>query len=363
MNKQYQPRIMAMTISGLTLIILGISFSFFTSYLTSISLDKQEVIKKDIEIIYEHEDFLLNSILDLSWALLTSELDNAIEKAQSIGKIQVKEIERELKVLRNLEYWFEHFNDNNNPLVAILEKYTRGVYFNIDNEANDPFIMITNMANETIIAIDTSGNCAIVNLEGKPQRTRTIAEENKQQANPDLSDYNLNRIGNHDKWNLDTLLYFQFTGKDNVLPLNKNEYDLKDLKDLYVISEGDYEYLFKDLEFLTPSYLYDDYDIKGEERVTSRGVLNEEANVIIYIMAFNFLDYIKEDNRLESSLITIDNKRELIKERTKKSVLKQVNYLNNESMLIDFYELIRAILLCTIVASCLGIFGVLSKAE
>lgn len=359
--EQLKHRRVAITISGLTLIVLGIAFSYYSKYLIDSSTRRQQVIASSIESIFEHEEDLLANIDKFSWAFLKGELDNAIQKSNIIGDTQVAKIEKDLIALGNLAYHFANFNDNDNPIVAILDKHTRGVYFVLSNDANDPFIMLVTLEGDIVIAIDTSGNCAIVDEEGKVALTRTLDEELKNQANPELADTHLTRIANHDKWSLDKPFYFQFTGKERVLPLEGKEFDLMAIENLFMQSKGNYSYVFRDIEFLVPSYLHDDEDILGTRRVSPRGVFNKDTKIIIYVMAFNFLDYINTHPRMQQELTELRANKDSIRDSTKLRLQKREAELDTELESVRVYYLARVLLNCLIIISCLSIFAVLRQ--
>nr|MDA3854877.1 hypothetical protein [Candidatus Woesearchaeota archaeon] len=285
----------------------------------------------------------------------------AIQKANILGNAQVEKIEKELLGLGNLEQHFSNFNDNDNPIVAILDKYTRGIYFGLHNDANDPFIMLASLDGEVVIAIDTSGNCATVNENGKVELTRTLEEEMKQQANPSLAFIQLTRIANHDKWSIERPFYFQFTGKDRVLPLEDKDYNLESIEKLFMNSKGDHSYIFRDLEFLVPTYLYDDRDILGVRQVDSRGVFNNDTKIIIYVIAFNFLDYISTQPRIQRELIKLDASKKTIKDSTELKVQKLGSEITATMETIRVFNLARVFLNCLVIVACLGIFSVLRR--
>lgn len=334
------PRKTAVTISALSLIAIAVAFTYSIKYYES-------TLEKSIARLEDRELQEINTLRNIKFEYLSSELDRSMFEAKLITETKIKEIETELLKIPNLKYWFDNFHLDNNPVVNILRSSIVGVFYNRPTDSNDPFIIIVNIDGVPILAVDLSEECAVLTEDGVPQRTRTFLEEYPMHANISLAKSTFPRIANHSAYGLKNPLFFQFQG-DMINGVKVAQpistFNLAGIKDLYMRYNGDWRKTFKYYEFQIPSYLYDDRDILGQPRV-SRGVLNDDIKIIIYTLSYKFIDYIETRPRVVETLAKYDEMENSI----------SINYEGEKNAICDQIQAFKLISLLLNITIAIGI--------
>jgi len=195
---------------------------------------------------------------------------------------------------------------DNNFILTIIENNLRGIYFkNIQNDANDPFVVIIDKnESSSFILADFSSNCSIKDNYSDNTFVRYFYDEYPLHYDKDLAKVAFNKLLDLELGtNLNSLIFFQFPPpKSSSYPLE--EYTLYGIKDVFFKNNGDILKTFGSLEFLSPYYIYRDFDIVGNFRIVNRKIT--DARIIGIVSAFNLYDVIINDKDFYNNLSKYD---------------------------------------------------------
>jgi hypothetical protein len=222
-------------------------------------------------------------------------------------------------------------------LVYILEKHTKGVYFNVVNDNNDPFVAMRKVESDNkvkvIITSDFSENCQAYG------RTRIEDDEVKMHFNPELARTTLRNM----------VIYGQRTGFWSFLKVNKSYPwydDIKNLNtnDLDILFKlfRKYNYnmdIFKSIEFLTVTPI-DRYNDLINIPSNINGLYNINSHQLFYFYNFNLIDQINHNKDYKDKIDFIDENIDKEVKQIKYKKQRVYSIMAIESMILILFALL-----------------------
>lgn len=306
---------------GFFLIFITIIFGALLWYTRS----KLEVEKdRQIQLSLENEWGLLQNTLYLSLNQAFQDGDNLRDTIKHYIYLEYgNDYERIAKDLDN-------YHEPNNMIRTILTNVLDGYFFNnIASDNTDPFVV-----RGYYVEIDNSDNCASYGS------SRIVDEEHTMHGNPYQSrelfqDIIFANIESFNTYATDKIKMFQFLdypfedGVDLQTPYEEeyavtipeehrgkkaqvlDSYDIHGLQ-AHFMEYGSWEMTFYSMEFITPIYLYDKYDLAGRDFVLN-GLRTKYQRLSLNV-AFNFKTVIDKNGALEKELEKYEWERQQILE-------------------------------------------------
>lgn len=257
------------------------------------------------------KDMYLKENIDNRWNLIESSIYENIDKAKIQNNFITYQLSELVVNLKNENYDIKEDLDNflkgkDSKIRYEIDKIIKGKYINVNNDNNDPFVMVVDMKNsELYITNDNSINCATVSL------VRDIELELSNHYNDKTGRIFFNNILSK---SIDDVMFWNF------LP-NKMGYlysvgDLAEVEKFYKHTLN-FEFL-DDIEFLVPLYYKEFSDILNRP-YTRYGEINS-AKAIVVVSGFNITDNIKNKKELYLDLNNLKNNAENYENRYKKAV-------------------------------------------
>ncbi len=321
--------------------LVKILFSIVITIIIFISMQYLE-LKKD-EVVTNSN---IKTLLNQKEKTVRDILEILYKEAKEKGELQrdkiVNEIQNSYKDKDELKLDLIKLNNGNldyTKLLYILEKNTKGVYFNVVNDNNDPFIAMKKvMPDETIkviIVSDFSENCQAYG------RVRIEDDEIKMHFNPELARYALHNMVlkgvERGFWSF-LKVYDYYSWYNDIRNLKNNDLDLV----FSIFKKYNYNInVFKSLEFLTVIPIEKYQDVSGTPSKIA-GIYNKESSQMFYFYNFNLLDQINANSFYSEKIEHIDTN--IDKEVEQIKIKRQQIYF---TIIIESFVLILFALLLT----------------
>lgn len=203
------------------------------------------------------------------------------------------------------------------PLSLLIYKYTKGKYFNVKNDNNDPFVITVKnyvktasgtreMISEKKVTSDWSTNCI------SPFSRTLIQERDEAGGNGHFAkgltiDAIESTISGNKSIGIWHFLHVPeaYAWHDDVKAMKEINVEL--LLDLYKKYNGDLR-VFEGFEFLQTIPINPAIDLSGESLFTNRSTLNPDALILYYFYNFNFLDQLSVYTDFKTELHSYDVK-------------------------------------------------------
>lgn len=274
-----------------------------------------------------------NEKIELEKTLILEEKVDATRKAINLIAKDAKEEGEALIKEFNTEVTFTYGSDNaalrkdledfvneverETPLSLLVYKYTKGKYFNVHNDNNDPFIITVKnhieekdgkktVVSEKKVTADWSTNCI-------SPFARTLIQE-RDEAGGDghfakgLTIDAIESTISGDK----AIGIWHFLDVPSAYIWHNEIRDMKEINlelllDLYKKYGADLR-VFEGFEFLQTIPINATIDLSGESLFTNKSTLNTEALILYYFYNFNFLDQLSVYPDLKTELHAFDTK-------------------------------------------------------
>lgn len=286
---------------------LGVSFTL--GYLFIQSNDRSEQTKKEILVKKTHETRIM--IEELSndakeeGELIVEDINRAVNLAYPKNDFSAR-----LQLRKDLEH-FVAGDQVQTKLGEIIYNHTKGKYFNVNNNNNDPFVVTVRyyvengeLKSEKKISSDFSTNC----LSPFP---RTLLEERDKAGGTGHFSKGLvyDAMNNIIDKNM-SMSTWHFVPVIETYPWanevkNMKQINLDVLMDLYLKYDTNLRVL-KGFEFLQATKINDDADLSGEDIINPGAMRNLDALLLYYFNNFNFVDQLAAHPEYKERLDSFD---------------------------------------------------------
>ena len=267
------------------------------------------ILYQDMVAVEQVRDERLDEIDQAQWQYILAIIKSNNEKGALVGQGIKKAIIKDLEAVYPLgsvlrEDMLSPSVDS--PFVKIFSENIDGLYLNVNNDNNDPWIGLQysyedkktcrTMAPYGVIITDKSTNCSV---DGEACYRR-YEEEALKQANPDLANVALDALLKQESG----LIFWQYL-KPEYPALLVPAMTIEALEESFLMNGLD---VFDSVEFLVPVYIGDDHDILGVEDVTDMGTRADTIKVVI-VNGWNLSDALSVDTQYSSQIQFFDDQR------------------------------------------------------